>query len=181
MKTSINSTVVMVTLFSAVWILGTITASDVKSQNGQAVLKGSTVVMGTVTGIRGKQFEVEYQDSLQPRFLPLKEVREKGMEIAEGDKIKMVFNDQHVLVDFHPLGNLEGENKVIRGVIREPMPVDQERVVIKTSKDEMKSFPVKPLARSKMASMPIGVDAVFLADETGNIVDVTHGSEEAVE
>lgn len=125
MKTSINSTVVMVTLFSGVWILGTITASDVKSQNEQAMLKGSTVVIGTVTGIRGTQFEVEYQDSLQPRFLPLQEAREKGMEIAEGDKINMVFNEQHVLVDFHPLGHLEGEHKVIRGVIQQPMPVVQ--------------------------------------------------------
>ncbi|NGZ04603.1 MAG: hypothetical protein CV090_16305 [Nitrospira sp. WS238] len=181
MKTSINSTVVMVTLFSGVWILGTITASDVKSQNGQAVLKGSTVVIGTVTGIRGTQFEVEYQDSLQPRFLPHREEREKRMEIAEGDRVKMVFNEQHALVDFHPQGHLEGEHKAIRGVIQQPMPVGQERVVIKTRKEETKSFLVKPLAQSKMAAMPVGVDAVFLADETGTIVDVTYGSEEAVE
>ncbi len=32
-----------------------------------------------------------------------------------------------------------------------------------------------------MASMPVGIDAVFLADETGAIIDVTFGSEDAVE
>jgi hypothetical protein len=149
-------------------------------QHEQVLLKGSTVVLGTVTGIRGNQIEVEYEDSLQPRFLPLNHAKEKGMKIAVGDMVEMVFNEQDILVDFHPLGHLEGEHKVIRGVIHQQMPIGQERVVIKTSEGETMSFFVKPLARSKMASMPVGVDAVFLADETGKIVDVTYGSEDAV-
>lgn len=156
------------------------TIPGVESQKEQALLKGSRIVIGKVTGIRGNQIEVEYEDSLQPRFLPLKEARETGMEIREGDKIKMVFNEQHVLVDFHPLGHLEGEHKIIRGVIHQQMPVGQERVVIKTSNGQTMSYFVKPLVRSKMASMPVGVDAVFLTDETGKIADVTFGSEDAV-
>ncbi len=43
------------------------------------------------------------------------------------------------------------------------------------------AYPVRPQARSKMASMPVGVDAVFLAGETGKIVDVTFGSAEALD
>lgn len=53
--------------------------------------------------------------------------------------------------------------------------------MIKTSQEKTKSLRVKPLAQSKMAAMPVGVDAVFLADEIKTIVDVTSGSEEAVE
>jgi hypothetical protein len=43
------------------------------------------------------------------------------------------------------------------------------------------AYPLRPPARSKMASMPVGVDAVFLTDEIGKIVDVTFGSAEAVD
>jgi hypothetical protein len=149
-------------------------------QSEQVLLTGSTVVIGTVTGIRGNQIEVKYEDSLQPRFLPLSQAKEKGMKVAVGEMVEIVFNEQNVLVDFHPLGPVEGEHKIIAGVIDQSMPVAQERVVIRTGKHETKSFFVRPLARSKMASMPIGVDAVFLADETGAIIDVTFGSEEGV-
>ena len=150
-------------------------------QHEQVLLTGSTVVMGTVTGIRSHQIEVEYQDSLQPRFLPLNQAQQKGMKGIVGEKVEMVFNEQDVLIDFHPLGPLEGEHKIITGMIEQSMPIGQERVVIRTNRNQTESFFVRPLARSKMASMPIRVPAVFLADETGNIIDVTFGSEDAVE
>jgi hypothetical protein len=150
-------------------------------QHEQVLLNGSMVVMGTVTEIRSNQIEVAYQDSLQPRFLPLNQAKEKGMKVAVGEKVEMVFNEQGVLVDFHPLGPLEGEHKIIMGMIQQSMPIGQERVVIRTGKNETESFFVRPLARSKMASMPVGIDAVFLTDETGAIIDVTFGSEDAVE
>lgn len=154
---------------------------EVGSQNEQALLKGSRVVIGTVTAIKGNQIEVEYEDSLQPRFLPLKHAKEKGMEIAEGDRITMVFNEQHVLVDYHPIGHVEGDHKIIRGALAQQMPVGQEHVVIKTQKGETVTFSVRPLARSRIASLPVGADAVFLADETGKIVDANYGSEEALD
>lgn len=188
MRTSINSKLrhldfkfMMVMLFSAIWILTSITSREVRSQNGQALLKGSTVVMGTVVGIRGKQFEVEYGDPLQLRVLPLEEAKGKGMEITEGDKINMVFNERHVLLDFHPLGHLHEEPRVSTRVIHHQMPVGQECVVIKTSQDETTSFFVKPLARSKRTSTPVAVDAVVLAGQAGPIVDVAYGRKEGVE
>lgn len=155
--------------------------TPVTRSEGQKLLSGSRVVIGTVKSIQGGQIKVEYADSLQPRFLPLEQAKEKGMEIKEGDKIKMVFNAEDLLVDFHPLGHAEGHHQVVRGVIEQQMPVGQEHVVIKTANGDTASYPVRPLARSKMASMPVGVDAVFLTDETGKIVDVTFGSPDAVE
>lgn len=155
--------------------------SPVKQSNKQVLLSGDRIVIGTVERIAGDQIEVEYPESLQPRYLPLSQAREKGMQINKGDKIKMVFNAQHSLVDFHPLGHVEGHHQVIRGVIQGQMPVGQEHAVIKTSNGKTVTYPVRPSARSKMASMPVGVDAVFLADETGKIVDVTFGSAEAVD
>ncbi len=166
--------------------LATVSSTDrqyrpVMESEGQQLLSGSRVVIGTVESIKGDQIKVDYPDSLQPRFLPLEQAKEKGLEIKAGDKIKMVFNAQHVLVDFHPLGHIEGHHQVIRGVIDQQMPVGQEHVVIKTKAGETVNYSLRPLARSKMASMPVGVDAVFLADETGKIVDVTFGSEAAVD
>ncbi len=154
--------------------------SPVKQSNKQVLLSGDRIVIGTVERIAGDQIEVEYPESLQPRYLPLSQAREKGMQITKGDKIKMVFNAQHVLVDFHPLGHVEGHHQIIKGVIDQQMPVGQEHVVIKTTSGKTSAYTVRPLARSKVASMPVGVDAVFLADETGKIVDVTFGSIEAL-
>ncbi|MEO5864575.1 MAG: hypothetical protein ABIQ79_06030 [Nitrospiraceae bacterium] len=155
--------------------------SPVIESNNQVLLSGDRIVIGTVKTIAGDQIEVEYPESLQPRYLPLSQAREKGMQINTGDTIKMVFNAQHALVDFHPLGHVEGHHQVIKGMIDQLMPVAQERVVIKTMSGQTVAYPVRPQARSKMASMPVGVDAVFLADETGKIVDVTFGSAEAVD
>lgn len=155
--------------------------TPVMQSKGQQLLSGSRVVIGTVPAINADQIKVDYPDSLQPRYLPLEQARAKGLELQEGDKVKMVFNAQHMLVDFHSLGPVEGQHEVIRGTIDQQMPVGQEHVVIRTTGGDTKTYAVRPLARSKMASMPVGVDAVFLADETGKIVDVTFGSEDAVD
>ena len=39
---------------------------------------------------------------------------------------------------------------------------------------------MRPVARSKVASIPVGADVTFLIDEMGRIVDVTMGSVESV-
>lgn len=154
--------------------------SPVTQSNKQVLLSGDRVVIGTVETITSDQIEVKYPESLQPRYLPLDQAREKGMKISKGDKIEMVFNAEDVLVDFHPVRHVEGHHEVIRGVIDQQMSVGQEHVIIKTTNGKTVTYPVRPLARSKMASMPVGVDAVFLADESGKIVDVTFGSADAV-
>jgi hypothetical protein len=39
---------------------------------------------------------------------------------------------------------------------------------------------IRPVARSKVSSVPVGIEAVFLIDELNKIVDVTFGSPEAI-
>jgi hypothetical protein len=50
----------------------------------------------------------------------------------------------------------------------------------KPTQGKEESHAIRPVARSKVASVPVGVDAVFLIDESDRIVDVTFGSKEAV-
>jgi hypothetical protein len=88
--------------------------SPVKQSNNQVLLSGDRIVIGTVERIAGDQIEVEYPESLQPRYLPLSQAREKGMQINKGDMIKMVFNEQHTLVDFHSLGHVEVQHQIIK-------------------------------------------------------------------
>ncbi len=61
------------------------------------------------------------------------------------------------------------------------MKFSQEEVVVKTEDGKTSTYPLRPLIRSKMASVPIGEPAVFLVDETNHIVDVTFGDLSALE
>jgi hypothetical protein len=44
------------------------------------------------------------------------------------------------------------------------------------SQDHEEEYLIRPLARSKVASVPVGVEAIFLIDEMNQIVDVTFDS-----
>lgn len=154
---------------------------DYPLQGTSQLLPGERTVIGTVKAIHGNQIKVEFTDSLQPRYLPLAIAEAKGMKIQPGDPVKMVFNDQQVLVDFHPLGNKDSHHAIITGYVAEEMKVGQERVVIKDDNGEPTTYEVRPLIRSKLASMPIGAPAVFLVDETNQVVDVTFGDSVALE
>lgn len=150
-------------------------------RNTPQLLAGDRTVIGIVETIQSEQIKVAYQDSLQPRYLPLSVAIAKGMEFQPGDPIKMVFNEQHVLVDFHHLGHKDGHHSIIAGVVVEQMESGQKRVEIRAEDGETKTYPLRPLIRSKMAAVPIGAPAVFLIDETDHIVDVTFGDVSALE
>jgi hypothetical protein len=145
------------------------------------LLAGDRTVVGTVDAIQGEQIKVDYADSLQPRYVPVSVAKAKGMEFQPGDQIKMVFNDQHILVDFHPLGHKDDHHTILIGSLTRPMRTGQERVEIRTEYDETQTYPLGQLIRSKMASVPVGAPAVFLVDETDHIVDVTFGDSSALE
>ncbi|MGE0646207.1 MAG: hypothetical protein AB7P24_21355 [Nitrospira sp.] len=149
-------------------------------QNPQ-LLPGDRTVFGTVEAIQGEQIKVDYEDSLQPRYLPVSVASAKGMEFQPGDRVKMVFNEQQVLVDFHPLGHKGDHHTLLMGTVSEQMPVNQDAVTVKTEDGRTHSYPLRPLIRSKMAAVPIGVPAVFLVDETNHIMDVTFGDRSALE
>jgi hypothetical protein len=52
--------------------------------------------------------------------------------------------------------------------------------VLRTTRGKEESHDIRPVARSKVASVPVGLDAIFLLDEMERIVDVTFGTKEAV-
>lgn len=151
------------------------------SRSTSQLLPGDRIVFGTAKAISGNQIKVEYADSLQPRYLPLSVAEAKGMELKPGDSVMMVFNEQQVLVDFHPWGHKDSHHTVMAGHVAEQMKVGQERVVVRADDGETTTHPVSPLIRSKLASMPIGAPAVFLVDETDHIVDVTFGDSVSLE
>ncbi len=156
-------------------------SGSVQLRDDLQLLSGDRVVIGTVEAIKSDQIEVRYPESLQARYIPLSLAQDKGINLAVGDRVRMVFNEQAVLVDFHSLGQASGQHKIVKGTIAQEMKVGQERAVIKSEGEQTTTYEVRPLVRAKMASIPVGVEAVFLIDEMNHIVDATFGSREAVE
>lgn len=151
----------------------------VESPTEQERLQGNRVIIGTVEEVKAGQIKVDTGD-VHPRFLPLREAKEKDLApIKKGDKIEITVNDQNLIVDYHRLGE-PGQHQVVRGQIAEPLVIGHDQVLIQTEDGVKKEYEIRSQARSKMASIPTGVDAVFLLDETNKIVDVTLPSSEAV-
>jgi len=149
-------------------------------------LQGERQVMGTVEDVKADQIRVDTGE-VQPRFIPLKEAKEKGLpEINKGDKLEITVNDQNLIVDFHlvdgsgqPLHT--SQHHVVKGQIAQPMVVGHERATIRTDAGKEETFEIRSQARSKVAAIPIGIDAVFLLDETNKITDVNFENKQAVE
>jgi hypothetical protein len=142
-------------------------------------ITGDRTIIGTVMEVTGNQIKVNTGE-IQPRFLALGIAKEKGETIRKGDKLEILLNDQNLVVDFHPAGT-ESSHKVLKGQLATPLTIGQDRAVIRTDKGTEEGYEVRPLARSKVAAIPVGVTAVFLIDESNKIADATFGSTEAVE
>jgi hypothetical protein len=159
-------------------------AASAPADQDMKTLKGERRVMGTVEEVKGDQAKVNTGE-VQPRFIPLKPSREKGLpEIHEGDKIEITLNDQNLIVDYHLVdgsGHPQAghEHQVVKGQIAKPLVVGHDEAVIKTKDGQEKTFEIRSQARSKVASVPVGIDAVFLLDETNKIVDVNFKDEAA--
>lgn len=93
--------------------------------------------------------------------------------------IEITVNDQNLLVDVHMVGE-SSHHRVVRGQLAGPMETGHDKAVIRTTNGKEESHLVRPVARSKVASIPVGADVIFLIDELDKIVDVTFGSNEAV-
>jgi hypothetical protein len=149
-------------------------------------LQGERQVMGTVEDVKADQIRVDTGE-VQPRFIPLKEAKEKGLpEINKGDRLEITVNDQNLIVDYHLAGGsgqaLQGvHHHVVKGQISQPMVVGHERATIRTDAGKEETFEIRSQARSKMAAIPMGIDAVFLLDETNKIADVNFENKQAVE
>ena len=143
------------------------------------LLSGNRILLATVEEIRGGQARV-HTGEMQPRYLPMNVRKDKGLpELKKGDRVEITVNDQNLIVDIHLLGETD-HHRILRGVLAQPLITGHEKAVIRTEDGKEESHFVRPLARSKVASVPVGAHVVFLLDERQGIADVTYGSAEAV-
>jgi hypothetical protein len=71
-------------------------------------------------------------------------------------------------------------HKVLRGRLKTPLTVGLGKAVIQTKEGD-KSFAIASRARAKLGAMPVGPELLFMADETGQLVDAQLASKQAVQ
>jgi hypothetical protein len=148
----------------------------------ETYIPGNRLVRGKVLGVRGGQIQVDIGNP-KPLYLPLKPAVDKGQTFKEGDEILITMNDHNAVVDYHHESNkLHGQgdvhHDVIHGQLAEPLTVGLDKAVIRTPAGEQ-SYSIASRAKAKLGAIPMGVDAVFLRDETGQIVDAQLTSDSA--
>ncbi|WP_447976686.1 hypothetical protein [Candidatus Nitrospira bockiana] len=155
------------------------TDADVPGAPAQ-LLPGDRVLLGTVEEIAGDQARITTGE-VEPRYIPMNVRRAKGLPpLKKGDRVEITVNDQNLLVDAHAVGE-SSHHLIVHGRLVEPLAVGQQKAVIQNARSgQQESHFIRPLARSKVASIPLGIDAVFLLDELDQIVDVAFGSAEAI-
>jgi hypothetical protein len=165
-----------------VWVIAAAPVADAAFESEGThlqLLTGDRVLLGTVEEVASDQAGINTGE-LQLRFIPMNVRKAKGLpDLKKGDRVEITVNDQNLLVDVHLLGEAS-HHRVVLGQLAEALNTGHDKAVIRTTAGKEESHFVRPVARSKVASMPVGVDAVFLIDELDRIVDVTFGSKEAV-
>ncbi|MBS0169811.1 MAG: hypothetical protein JSR62_05610 [Nitrospira sp.] len=160
-------------------LTASVTAASDGGHDHPQLLPGDRVLLGTVVEVRSDQARIDTGE-VEPRFIPMGVRKAKGLpDLKQGDRIELTVNDQNLLVDVHKVGE-SGHHRVVQGQVVGPMETGHDKVVIRTTNGKEESHFVRPVARSKVASVPVGVDAVFLLDELDKVVDVTYGKLEAV-
>jgi hypothetical protein len=166
----------------SVWWLSAVSIAGAASEFEQPhpqLLPDDRVLLGTVEEVRSEQARIDTGE-MQPRFIPMGVRKAKGLpELTKGDRIEITVNDQNLLVDVHLIGE-PNHHYVVRGQLAEPLVTGHDKAVLRTAGGTEESHFIRPVARSKVASVPVGADAVFLIDELDKIVDVTYGSMDAV-
>jgi hypothetical protein len=166
----------------SVWFIGAVSVADAASEVGGTdpqLLSGDRVLLGTVEEIRSDQAKINTGEG-QPRYIPMNVRKDKGLpELKIGDLVEITVNDQNLLVDVHKAGEAS-HHRVVRGQLAGPMPTGHDKAMIRTADGKEESHLIRPVAKSKVASIPVGADAIFLIDELDKIVDVTMGSVESV-
>ena len=166
----------------SVWWLSAASIAGAAAESEQThpqLLPDDRVLLGTVEEVRSEQARIDTGE-MQPRFIPMGVRKAKGLpELKKGDRVEITVNDQNLLVDVHLTGE-SSHHSVVRGQLTEPLVTGQDQAVLRTAGGTEESHFIRPVARSKVASVPVGADAVFLIDELDKIVDVTYGSMDAV-
>ncbi|MCC2643872.1 MAG: exported protein of unknown function [Nitrospira sp.] len=146
--------------------------------NPNSPFPGTREVIGVVEEMRSDQIKIDTGD-LQPRYLSAKYREKKGFAPFKlGDQVVVTLNPQNQVVDAHLAGE-EHNHKILRGKLAQSLTTGQEKAVIKVTDGGEESYMIKPLARAKVAGVPVGVDALFLVDEASQIADVTYADQAA--
>ncbi len=146
-------------------------ASDHADTLQHATFPGTMVLTGTVSAVRGDQTKIAF-GQLQPRFLPAKYRRDKGLpDLRPGDRVEVALNDHNLIVDAHMAGEAS-RHHIVEGELAQPLVTGHHKAVIVTKDERELAYVIRPLARSAVASIPVGAPARFLVDELGRIADV---------
>ena len=144
-------------------------------------LPGNRFVIGTVQAVGNGHIKID-AGTLQPLFLPVSLGKEKGLgTIHRGDRLVVTLNDQNLLVDYHTVVGNAGDHRIVPGQLAQALRVCHDRAVVRLESGEESSFKIRPSIRSKVASIPVGIPALFLVDETSQIADVTFADDQALE
>jgi hypothetical protein len=150
---------------------------QVVTEPTESHLAGNRHVTGRILSIRGNQMEIDI-GNVKSLYVPLRPAQDKGQTFEVGQPIIVTLNDHNAVVDYHH-PNEQSDHQVVRGRLTTPLTVGLDKAVIET-KDGTKTFMVSDRAKGKLSAIPVGVDALFLADESGQLVDAQLASAEAV-
>ena len=150
---------------------------EVISQPTDSHLAGNRFVTGRIVSIRGNQIEIDI-GNVKSLYVPLRPAQVKGQTFEVGQPIIVTLNDHNAVVDYHHPDE-RSDHQVVRGRLTTPLTVGLDKAVIET-KNGTKTFIVTDRAKAKLSAIPVGVDAFFLADESGQLVDAQLASAEAV-
>lgn len=148
-------------------------ATALPQSETNAHFPGTREVVGLVEEIRSDQIKIDTGD-LQPRHLSAKYREQKGLSpFKVGDEVVVTLNAQNQVVDAHLAGEAY-RHKILRGRLAQPLTTGQEKAVIQITGSSEESYMITPLARAKVAGVPVGVEALFLVDEASHIADATY-------
>lgn len=150
---------------------------QVVTEPTQNQLPGNRLVTGRILSIRSNQIEIDI-GNVKSLYVPLRPAQVKGQTFEVGQPIIVTLNDHNAVVDYHH-PNERSDHQVLRGRLTTPLTVGLDKAVIET-KDGTKTLMVTDRAKGKLSAIPVGVDAYFLADESGQLVDAQLASTEAV-
>ncbi|HET6678829.1 MAG TPA: hypothetical protein VFH05_11200 [Nitrospira sp.] len=150
---------------------------QVVTEPTQNQLPGNRLVTGRILSIRSNQMEIDI-GNVKSLYVPLRPAQVKGQTFEVGQPIIVTLNDHNAVVDYHH-PNERSDHQVLHGRLTTPLTVGLDKAVIET-KDGTKTLMVTDRAKGKLAAIPVGVDAYFLADESGQLVDAQLASSEAV-
>ena len=147
------------------------------SEPTKSNLPGNRLVAGRIVSIRGNQMEIDI-GTVKSLYVPVRPAKVKGQTFEVGQPIIVTLNDHNAVVDYHH-PNEPSDHRVLRGKLSTPLTVGLDKAVIETE-EGTKAYVVADRAKGKLTAIPVGVEAFFLADETGQLVDAQLASAQAV-